>query len=126
MNDFEKYNIETKEKWGKTDAFSEHLDKTKNYSKDKWDSLVLEMDKIMVEFSLCMKNDNNPESLEAVRLVKMLQEHITKNYYQCTNEILLGLGQLYVMDERFRNNIDKHSIGTAQFICEAIKSFCLK
>nr|MCR4718760.1 TipAS antibiotic-recognition domain-containing protein [Bacillota bacterium] len=54
------------------------------------------------------------------------QNHITENYYICTNEILSGLGQMYVADERFRNNIDKNADGTAAFICEAIKVYCHK
>lgn len=77
-------------------------------------------------FALCMKKDESPDSTEAQNLVKMLQNHITENYYICTNEILSGLGQMYVADERFRNNIDKNADGTAAFICEAIKVYCHK
>ncbi|MBR7146552.1 MAG: TipAS antibiotic-recognition domain-containing protein, partial [Oscillospiraceae bacterium] len=67
-----------------------------------------------------------PDSTEVQNLVKTLQNHITENYYLCTNEILEGLGQMYAADERFRNNIDKHADGTAAFICEAIKVYCGK
>jgi hypothetical protein len=56
--------------------------------------------------------------------VKKLQNHITENYYTCTREILSGLGQMYTADERFKNNIDKHADGTAEFIGEAIKFYC--
>ena len=80
----------------------------------------------MSEFSVCMKNGAEPESCEAQALVKALQNHITENYYLCTNEILAGLGQMYVADERFRNNIDKKADGTAEFICEAIEIYCKK
>ena len=45
----------------------------------------------------------------------------TENYYLCTNEILAGLGQRYVADERFKKNIDKHADGTAEFINKAIE-----
>ena len=61
---------------------------------------------------------------EVQELVKELQDFITGNYYHCTNEILAGLGQMYVADERFKNNIDKHASGTAKFVSEAIKEFC--
>ena len=53
-----------------------------------------------------------------------LQNHITENYYHCTREILFGLGQMYVADERFKNNIDKHADGTAAFIRDAITAYC--
>ena len=80
----------------------------------------------MEEFSLCMKNGTVPGSAEAQNLVKTLQNHITENYYVCTNEILAGLGQMYVADERFKSNIDKHANGTAVFISKAIALYCGK
>ena len=43
-----------------------------------------------------------------------------------TNEILAGLGQMYVLDERFKKNIDKHGDGTAEFVRDAIVVYCKK
>ena len=123
-SEFETYKAEAKEKWGNTDAYKEHAQKTKNYSKQKWNSLAEGMDLIMAEFAVCMRNGDRPDSAAAQDLVKTLQTHITENYYHCTNEILAGLGQMYVADERFRNNIDKHADGTAAFICDAIQIYC--
>ena len=125
-SEFEKYEAEVREKWGKTDAYKEYAERTKNYSKQKRNYLAEGMDNIMEEFALCMRKDESPDSTEAQDLVKMLQNHITENYYLCTNEILASLGQMYVADERFTNNIDKHADGTAAFICEAIAVYCSK
>ena len=125
-SEFEKHKAEAKEKWGKTDAYKEHAERTKNYSMQKWNDLAEGMDHIMAEFAVCMRKVERPDSAEAQNLVKMLQNHITENYYICTNEILAGLGQMYVADERFKNNIDKHADGTATFICEAIQVYCRK
>ena len=125
-SEFEKHKAEAREKWGKTDAYKEHAQRTKNYSKQKWNDLAEGMDQIMAEFAICMRKDESPDSTEAQNLVKMLQNHITENYYLCTNEILAGLGQMYVADKRFTNNIDKHADGTAAFICEAIQVYCRK
>ena len=125
-SEFEKHKAEAREKWGKTEAYKEHAERTKNYSKQKWNDLAEGMDHIMAEFAICMRKGESPDSTEAQSLAKMLQNHITENYYVCTNEILAGLGQMYVADERFRNNIDKHSDGTATFICEAIAVYCSK
>lgn len=82
------------------------------------------MNGIMAKFSLCMNSGEKTASDAAQRLVKELQKHICDNYYNCTNEILAGLGQMYVADERFKKNIDKNGDGTAQFICEAIEVYC--
>ncbi len=125
-SEFEKYKVEVQEKWGKTDAYRQHIEKTKHYSKQKWNDLAEGMEHIMTEFAFCMRQDKSPDSTEAQNLVKMLQNHITENYYLCTNEILMGLGQMYIADERFKNNIDKHANGTAAFICEAIEVYCQK
>ena len=125
-SEFEKYKAEAKEKWGKTDAYKEHAERTKNYTKQKRNDLATGIDNIMAEFATCMRKGQTPDCAETQNLVKILQNHITENYYHCTNEILTGLGQMYVADERFRNNIDKHAGGTAAFICEAIEVYCRK
>ena len=116
--------MEAKKKWGQTQAYKEYEEK--KYSKQEQDALATEMDKIMAEFALCMKKGEAPESIEAQGLVKLLQNYITEHYYHCTNQILAGLGQMYVADERFQRNIDKHADGTAAFICEAINIYCRK
>ncbi len=125
-SEFEKYKAEAKEKWGQTSAFKEHAEKTKNYSDSKWNDLAEGMDNIMSEFAVCMKSEKTPDCAEVQNMVKTLQNHITENYYLCTNEILLSLGQMYAYDERFKNNIDKHADGTAEFICDAIEVYCRK
>ena len=124
--ELEAYRAEARERWGQTQAYKEHEEKTGNYSKQKWNGLAGDMDRIMAAFALAMKNGEMPDSPEAQQLVRTLQDHITRNYYHCTDQILAGLGQMYAADERFRSNIDKHADGTAQFICEAIAAYCSK
>ena len=123
-NEFEKYKNEAKEKWGSTDAYREYADKTKGYSKQNFDSVGDGMNLIMGEFATCMKKGELPTSENSQALVKKLQDYITENFYTCTKEILSGLGQMYVLDERFKNNIDKNGNGTARFISEAIDFYC--
>ena len=123
MKEFETYTAEVQERWGNTDAYKEYTDKTKDYGKDKWSGLAEDMDDIFGAFAICMKNGEAPNGDEAQILVKKLQSLISENYYNCTKEILFGLGQMYVADERFKNNIDKHAEGTASFVSEAIAYF---
>ena len=125
-SEFKKYKAETQEKWGNTDAYKEHSEKTKDYSKDKWNNLAGEMNDIMAEFSVYMRKGSTPNSAETQNLVRKLQSHISENYYLCTDEILAGLGRMYIRAERFKKNIDKNAIGTAEFVSEAIKVFCGK
>jgi CRISPR/Cas system-associated endonuclease/helicase Cas3 len=120
------YNKEIIEKWGNTDSYQEHQEKTKNYSKEKWITLENEMNDIFNSFSEYMKQEKELNSIETLNLVKTLQNHISENYYLCTNDILLGLGQMYVSDERFKMNIDKNADGTAEYVYNAIKVYCNK
>lgn len=70
-----------------------------------------------------MQSGATPDSSEAQELVKKLQDFITENYYTCTDKILAGLGQMYVADERFKENIDKYADGTAEYVCKTIEMY---
>ena len=118
------YETEVRSRWGNTDAYCEHEQKTKNYTKEKWAEANDGLMAIFAEFAECKRNEFAANSPEVQSLVVKLQEYITQNYYTCTNEILAGLGQMYVADERFKKNIDKHGYGTAEFASKAIAIFC--
>ncbi len=122
--EIENYKNEVKEKWGNTEAYKEYSQKSKGYSKDSFNALGEGMESILEEFAICMNSGVAYNSEESQNLVKKLQNYITENFYTCTKEILAGLGQMYVADERFKNNIDKHSAGTAEFISKAIEYYC--
>ena len=114
------YEKEARSRWGNTDAYREHEQKTKNYTKEKWAEANDGMMAIFAELAACKENGVSADSAESQALVSKLQEHITANYYTCTDEILAGLGKMYACDERFKKNIDKHGEGTAEFAAEAI------
>ena len=117
MND---YKIESHSCWGNTDAYREHEQKTRNYTKEKWAEANDGLMAVFAEFAACKSNGASADSAEAQAIVAKLQAHITANYYTCTDEILAGLGQMYVADERFKKNIDKYGEGTAEFVADAI------
>ena len=120
------YEAEARSRWGNTDAYREHEKKTKNYTKEKWTEANDGLMAVFAEFSVCKNSGLRADSDEAQALVAKLQAHITSNYYNCTDEILAGLGRMYVYDERFKKNIDKCGEGTAEFASEAIAIYCGK
>ena len=117
------YKSEARARWGNTDAYREHEQKTKNYTKEKWRDVNDGMMAIFAEFAACRASGASVDSVEAQGLVAKLQAHITENYYTCTDEILAGLGQMYVADERFKKNIDKYGEETADFAAEGIRIY---
>ena len=121
-----KFEIEARERYGNTAAYREHEQKTKNYTKEKWAEANDGMLAIFAEFAACKNSGATADSAEAQALVVKLQVHITENYYTCTDEILAGLGKMYVADERFKKNIDKYGEETAEFAADAIEIYCQK
>ena len=66
----------------------------------------------------------DPGDPEVQSLVAEWRQFITDHYYTCTKEILAGLGQMYIADERFRKTLDRHGAGTADFMSQAIAIYC--
>ena len=124
MKDYEKFNSEALDRWGNTEAYHEHIEKTKNYSNEKWSEANDRLMSIFSEFAELKNSGVTADSAEAQALVAGLQAYITDNYYTCTDEILAGLGKMYACDERFKNNIDKNGAGTANFVSCAIQIYC--
>lgn len=120
----QKYAEEAKQRWGNTDAYKQSAAKTKKYTKEDWKKINEESAKVFEDFAACMRGEEGSKSSD--KLVKLWQQHITKYYYDCTDEILLGLSEMYVQDERFKRNINKHGEGLAEFISESIKNTLTK
>jgi hypothetical protein len=120
------YENEARSRWGNTNAYREHEQKTKNYTKEKWAEANDGLMAIFAEFAALKNSGASADSAEAQALVAGLQAHITENYYTCTDEILAGLGKMYVADERFKKNIDKYGEDTAEFVSEGIRIYAEK
>ena len=117
---------EVRERYDGTAAYHEHEQKTKNYTKEKWAEANDGLMAIFAELATCKDSGVRADSYEAQALVAKLQAHITENYYTCTDEILAGLGKMYIADERFKKNIDKYGEGTGEFASNAIEVYCRK
>ena len=117
------YETEVRLRYCSTDAYREHEQKTKNYTKEKWAEINVGMMSIFAEFGSCKNSGASADSAETQELVAKLQVYITEYYYTCTDEILAGLGKMYAADERFKKNIDKYGEGTAEFASCAIDWF---
>ncbi|WP_196002071.1 MerR family transcriptional regulator [Clostridium sp. 1001271B_151109_B4] len=128
MNEIEenkkKYAKEVKERWGNTKAYKESEKKISGYNKEKWGDINQETNEIFKAFAKLRDCDPGSEGVQ--ELVRTWQKYITDNFYTCTNEILAGLGLMYVQDERFKENLDKNGEGTAKLMAEAIEIYCSK
>lgn len=124
METVDQYKIESQKKWGYTEAYREQTEKTKNYTQGQWQDATDGLNTVFARFAACKNNGEAPDSPAAQELVKQLQDHISANFYTCTKQILAGLGQMYIADERFKANINKNGDGTAEFTSQAIAIYC--
>ena len=111
------YADEAKARWGHTEAWRESQEKT-----DDPESQTAAMNDIFRRAAALREGD--PAGAEAQALVKEWQDFISTHYYQCTKEILAGLGVMYTADERFQKNLDRFGEGTAAFLSKAIAAYC--
>ena len=117
------YTAEAKALWGKTDAYQEFEQKTAGQTAAQMRSAGDALMDIFTEFGAV--RHLSPTSEEAQTLVAKLQGFITQNYYTCTEQILRGLGQMYIAGDTMTVNIDKAGgEGTAEFAHQAIEVYC--
>lgn len=117
----DEYAARAKAAWGQTQAYREYEAKAAGRTRQAQRKLNLEMMDIFREFGEI--RTQAPDSEQAKILAKKLQDHISANYYTCTDQILLSLGDMYAQDGEFTANIDRAGgKGTAEFACAAIRA----
>ena len=119
----DEYSTQAETLYGKTEAWQEYQQKAKGRSKAQEQALG---DGLMDLFAKLggMKN-LDPECAEVQAWVKQLQSYITANYYNCTPQILAGLGEMYAGGGSMTENIDAAGgPGTGEFAREAIRIYC--
>lgn len=111
-----------KEAWGDTDAYKEYEKKSKGYTDLDQRRIAEGLMDIFYEFGDMKTMD--PGNPDVQKQVEKLQKYITENYYTCTDEILLGLGEMYSAGGEFTTNIDvAGGKGCAEFVKKAIDLF---
>ena len=124
-NKIDEYAKRAKEQWGKTDAYKEFEEKNRNLTNKDQQNMANEMLQLFTEFGQMISSEPSDEKVQLQ--VKKLQDYITEHFYNCTNEILLGLGKMYSGGGEFTENIDRAGgAGTAEFVTRAIEFYCNK
>lgn len=120
----EQFANEAKQRWGNTEAYRESVRREANRSKQDCAELTEKSGAIFAEFAGLVGTD--PKDTRVQALVQRWQSFISEYYYPCTNDILAGLGTMYLADERFTNNMDRYGAGTAKLISDGIAVYCSK
>ena len=119
----DEYSAQAENLYGKTDAWQEYPKKSKGRSKGQEQALgegILEL-----FTKLGAMKEMSPESSEVQSWVQQLQSYITEHFYNCTPQILMGLGEMYAGGGSMTENIDAAGgKGTGEFAREAIRHYC--
>ena len=119
----DEYCARARENWGQTDAWREFEEKQKGKTPSDDLRSSAEIMQIFAGFGAIANQD--PGCEEAQALVEQLRAFITRNFYNCTVQILSGLGKMYAGGGEFTQNIDRAGgSGTAAFANEAIQIYC--
>lgn len=115
------YAAEARQRWGHTDAWRETQEKAKSK-----EAQISEADGLMDIFRrMGQLRTGDPAAPETQALVAELRQYICDHYYNCTPQILFGLGQMYAAGDEMTENIDRAGgPGTGDFARRAIEEYC--
>ena len=123
--EWDAYAAQAKAMWGKTDAYREYEKKAKGRTKAQSDAVNGQVMDFFVR--LGKLRGQSPDSEEAQNWVRDLQEFFTANFYTCTPEILMSLGEMYDGGGSMTENINAAGgEGTGKLAREAIVCYCRK
>ncbi len=117
-----KYEEEARERWGNTEAYRESARRTARYTKKDWERIKAEGDELQRELAAMLEAGRAPTEPEVMAVAERHRGYIERWFYPCTPELHRGLGELYVSDSRFTENIDRVRPGLAQYTRDAFRA----
>lgn len=122
--ELDRYTQEVRERWGATQAYAEFAEKSRGLSQGQREEAVAQLLSRFARLG-ALRDQHSPDAPAVQEALSDLQAFITEHYYHCTNEILQGLGEMYVCDDRMKHTIDQAGgDGTAEFVHSAIEAYC--
>lgn len=116
------YALEARERWGEHEAYA--ASQAHRRSEEEELAVAGRMDDIIAAFADCRALPASDAKVQA--LVGRWQDFISSHHYPCSPEMLKGLGEMYMADERFTASLDRFGEGTARLMSEAIALYCAK
>jgi DNA-binding transcriptional MerR regulator len=120
--EMERYTEEAREKWGKTEAFKQSEARVKKMGKEGLKRVLEESGKITVEIAECLKS-GAPATSEKTQ--KLITKHYAglRAFYEPNLELYQGLAEMYVVDDRFKQNYEKVAKGLAEYMRDGMMEF---
>lgn len=117
-----RYEEEVRKRWGQTDPYQESARRTARYTREDWQAVKEEGDRINEEMARLLEEGVQPVDPRATDVAERHRLMIDRWFYPCSHAMHVGLGRMYVSDPRFAETYEKVRIGLARFLCEAIQA----
>jgi DNA-binding transcriptional MerR regulator len=111
---------EVEERWGQTDAYRETARRASRYTKADWQRIKAEGQRAIEQVVAAMQSGRPADSPEAMAGAEGHRRQIHDNFYDCSNEMHVGLAEMYLADPRFTATYEKIAPGLAQYLHDAI------
>jgi DNA-binding transcriptional MerR regulator len=116
------YEVETKQRWGTTDAYAESARRTQRYATDDWIRIKEESNQILKCAVELMISGATAGSDAAIEVAERYRQWVDRWFYPCDLRMHAGLADLYESDPRFAQSFDDRCKGLAAFLSAAIRA----
>jgi DNA-binding transcriptional MerR regulator len=115
-----RYEEETEQRWGHTEAYAESRRRTASYTKEDWQRIKAEMDDWQQRYAAVVAAGEPPSGETAMDLAEEHRQHISRWYFEVPYEMHRCFADMYVSDERFTAYYDGLRPGLAAHLRQAI------
>lgn len=116
------YAEEVEERWGDTDAYRQSQERAKHWTDADRERIVRDGIEHAERMAQAMQQGVASDSEQAMDLAEEARRGIDEQFYDCSKEMHIALGEMYVQDPRFTQYYDQHAEGLAAWFNEAIKA----
>jgi MerR family transcriptional regulator, thiopeptide resistance regulator len=113
---------EAEQRWGDTDAYGTSRRRTADYTKGDWEDLKVESEAIMDRIAGVYRSGARADSEPAMRAVEAHRRQISERFYDCSHQMQVHLGEMYVTDPRFTATYEAIEEGLAVWVRDAIRA----
>jgi MerR family transcriptional regulator, thiopeptide resistance regulator len=113
---------EARQRWGDTEAWKQSQRRTAAYTKQDWIEIQAEATSISQDFLAALRAGIQAGDPQAMDAAERHRQHIGQRFYDCDHTMHRCLAEMYIGDERFRQNYDEMAPGLAQYVHDAIQA----
>ena len=116
------YGEEVEARWGDSELLAESRRRTSRYGKEDWLRINAEGAAVEQRLARALRDGVPADSAVAADLAEEHRQQISRNFYDCSPEVHVALGRMYVEDARFTAHFEQVAPGLAGYLSAAIEA----